>query len=72
MTPDQRGEFRSAYGELRGLDSFLENEEFWSISTLVNTARIHARFQHPIESFLEQLDGIVQGRDAALWPDHSK
>ena len=72
MTSDQREVFCKAYRDFRSLDSFLANEEFWSVSTLVNTARISARFQQPIESYLEQLEAISQGAEEALWPDQSK
>jgi len=71
MTRAQRDAFCRAYGEFRSLDSFIAYEEFWSICTLVNTAKIHMRHGEPIRSFLKQLEEIVERAGDALWPEQS-
>ena len=69
MTDAQRGAFQRAYGHFRCLDSFLSHQVFWSINTLVLTARINARYGCPIEGFLDTLAQIAQNVDEALWPN---
>ncbi len=71
MTREQREVFRQAYGYFRCLDSFLAHQKFWSISTLVLTARINERHGRPIQGYLNTLAQIVQNEDDALWPQHS-
>ena len=71
MTPAQRESFCKAYSEFRSLDSFLAYEEFWSICTLVSTARIHVQHRQPIQSLMKQLESISQGAADALWPELS-
>ena len=68
MTPQQRETFLKAYGRFRRPDSFLAHQRFWSISTLVMTARINSRHQRPIQGFLETLDQNLQDESDAFWP----
>jgi hypothetical protein len=71
MTPAQRGAFCRAYSGFRSLDSFVAYQEFWSICTLVNTARIHMRYLQPIGTFLRQLEQISRRTEVTLWPEGS-
>lgn len=71
MTRAQRDAFCKAYSDFRSLNLFLEYQEFWSICTLVNSARIQLRHRQPIQCFLEQLEQISQRAGDALWPELS-
>ena len=71
MTREQRDVFCKAYSRFRSLESFLAHQEFWSICTLVNTAKIRMRYQKPLQPFLTQLEQISQGSESALWPERS-
>ena len=71
MTRKQREVFRRSYGHSRCLDSFLSHQKFWSIYTLVLTARINERYGRPIHGYLEKLDQIVQNEDDVFWPQQS-
>ena len=71
MTPEQRDIFCKAYSGFRSLHSFLPHQEFWSICTLVQSARIHVRFRQPSQRFLVKLNRIVQNAGEALWPERS-
>ena len=72
MTGAQREAFSKAYGVFRSMDSFFAYQEFWSICTLVNSAKIHARHLQPIQSFLKQLEQLSQNAEDTLWPQASK
>jgi len=71
MTREQRDIFCEAYSSFRSLDLFLPHQEFWSICTLVQSARIHARFRQPSQGVLEKLNRIAQNVGEALWPERS-
>ena len=69
MARAQRDAFCRAYSDFRSLDLFIAYQEFWSICTLVNTAKIHSRYQRPIQAFLRHLEQISQRAGHALWPE---
>ena len=71
MTRAQREMFCKAYAEFRSLDSFLADQEFWSICTLVKSAGIHLRNRQPARPFLEQLRKVSRNAGDALWPELS-
>lgn len=71
MTRAQRDIFCKAYRDFRSLDSFLAHQEFWSICTLVHSARIHLRHRQPSHCFLERLEQLSLRAGDALWPELS-
>ena len=71
MTPAERDAFCEAYSRVRSLDSFLAHQEFWSICTLVNTAKIQLAHGRRIGPFLEVLERVSRGAEDSLWPERS-
>ena len=69
MKGRQRDIFCRAYGKLRSLDTFLAHQRFWSICTLVSTARTQVRFRQPSQDPLSKLKRVAQSVGEGLWPE---